>query len=244
MDHEDQAVKAARIAHSAKPAFVHAQNEPDTGPSLGNRIIDQLPKEWYAPGYEDPTEQTPPSVRRKSELLNKCCLCGFDGKARVNIMFRGEDCLYPFAKESGLPVLGLAHLLKNKRRAKEASDFTRGKFGFTIEFDERNFLMLCGRKGWEGSCHDAFDKMQVTLVYDEADRWAILTVAGTPYEFLQARRVVLNPRPHKIVIHAHFAIAIGMHGKTLNLKIGKGPSEDPQIKVANNVSPPKKGRLE
>jgi hypothetical protein len=120
-----------------------------------------------------------------------CCVCGYPAYQRYH--------RYPVWKvskhgETLRPGVTMAHILAPD--ALEAVGYAD---------DETNYLPLCGSLGWEGSCHDAFDKNLVLFAYEGGRRndgryvaWA----SDPAYRHLSGRHVVFANKPHRSALHA------------------------------------------
>ena len=67
--------------------------------------------------------------------------------------------------------------------------------------EENNYIALCGSKGMEGTCHDAFDKglMSFLCVPKKKNKWMV--VGGTKH----GTHLKLPTQPHKTALHTHLA---------------------------------------
>ena len=68
-----------------------------------------------------------------------------------------------------------------------------------LPFDESNFLCLCGTDGERGTCHDYFDKFQMSFMSAGEGMW--LVIGGNHH----GKIVTLLTNPRKRAIHTHFA---------------------------------------
>jgi hypothetical protein len=89
---------------------------------------------------------------RMGNYADICCVCGYPAAQRYH--------RYPLWKTSKYgetlrPGVTMAHVLAPDALA---------AVGFAD--DETNYLPLCGTLGWEGSCHDAFDKNLILFAYE------------------------------------------------------------------------------
>jgi hypothetical protein len=131
---------------------------------------------FFNPGRSGKTEKVPSEV--KSSLRRTCGgVCAICGEERE---------------------VSIAHLLKNPAACEQLE----------VEWDfanPTNFILLCGRDGVLGSCHDMFDKFQISLFHDtgcDRTRWV---VAGGPNHL---KRIVVPSAPHRRVVHAHLTHAL------------------------------------
>ena len=69
-----------------------------------------------------------------------------------------------------------------------------------LPFDESNFICLCGTDGERGSCHNYFDKFQMSFMSGGEDIW--LVIGGNEHH---GKIVNLPTKPRKRAIHTHFA---------------------------------------
>ena len=84
----------------------------------------------------------------------------------------------------------VAHFLKNSRACREVG----------VPWDVSNFVYLCGTLGLEGTCHDYFDKFQMSFVfYSEKKKWSV--VGGGEHH---GKIIDLPSNPRKRVVHSHF----------------------------------------
>lgn len=90
----------------------------------------------------------------------------------------------------------IAHILNTEEKC--------GRAG--VEFDDSNFIMLCGSKGQRNTCHDAFDNQQMSFMHvSRADSTQWLVVGGGERH---GKVVTIRSRPHRRVMHGHLTRAM------------------------------------
>lgn len=88
--------------------------------------------------------------------------------------------------------VSLAHILKRR------SDCEK----LRIPFDVTNFLALCGTDGVKNTCHDFFDKFQMSFVHTATTgQWAVVGGGVDRH----GKLVNLATNPHKRALHSHFS---------------------------------------
>ena len=100
-------------------------------------------------------------------------------KAQVRELFFGHDlkCFFCGTAES----VSIAHIVNTGEA--NYSEFGRGAgyIGDLDVFSARNFIPLCGRHGQRDSCHDAFDRYLVAIMYNPlATRYFLLCADDAP----------------------------------------------------------------
>jgi hypothetical protein len=126
------------------------------------------------------------------EYAEQCCVCGYPDKRP----FQGYP-LFKLNKQTNVvqqPTVTMAHIL-----APDALEQV------CYEDDETNYLPLCGTLGWEGTCHDAFDKNLLLFAYEgrRHNDGRFMVWASEPlYRHLSGRHLVLVNKPHRSALHA------------------------------------------
>ena len=69
-----------------------------------------------------------------------------------------------------------------------------------------NWLILCGTKGAEGTCHHAFDTFKMGF-WNNSNRWQVV---GGKHD---GKPVELKSNPHKVVLQAHLRLMREGHTK-------------------------------
>jgi hypothetical protein len=105
----------------------------------------------------------------------------------------GEICAVCEAKSEANRVISCAHILNSRVACTQLG----------IEWNERNFLYLCGTCGDEGSCHDAFDKGKMSFMHVSGDTTLWKVIGGGPDR--HGRTVDLKSNPYKRTLHTHLA---------------------------------------
>jgi hypothetical protein len=100
------------------------------------------------------TDRTPRFSTHADPYWSRCLCCGTTARGEIGIT--------------------RAHLVVNNRQKySDTYDKWGRTAGFATDFvgeSERNHVPLCGTLGALGTCHDAFDKDEMTLVYDPFTR--------------------------------------------------------------------------
>ena len=90
----------------------------------------------------------------------------------------------------------ISHLLKNPEQCRSNG----------IQWDDTNFIMLCGTEGAEGTCHHLFDTQQMSFVHvsgADSSNWIVIG-GGAKHH---GKRITIASTPHRRVLHAHFVRA-------------------------------------
>ena len=112
-------------------------------------------------------------------------------------MLYEERCVVCGVESTDNRIISCAHILNSKEACKKLR---------IQSWNERNFLALCGNRGDEGSCYDAFDKGKMSFMHVNGDTTLWKVIGGGPYR--HGSTVGLQTNPYKRSLHTHFARCI------------------------------------
>ena len=115
-----------------------------------------------------------------------CVVCGW--KLGVAATYPGEA--------ARIHKVSAAHILSSEKDC--------GRLG--VDFDQTNFLPLCGAKDEMPSCHSAFDRRLLCFVKcagEGHDRWTIMATDSLYVQFNMKEIDLQQFKPHRRCLHSH-----------------------------------------